>query len=152
MDAETIHRRRWATLGVLSLSLVVIGLDNTILNVALPTLVRELGATQSQLQWMVDAYVLVFAGLLLTMGALGDRYGRKLALTLGLIVFGLGSVGAAFAASANALIAARAVMGIGGALIMPSSQPSAWRCSAASSYGAIVLARIPLRCTFSASG
>ena len=121
MDTETIHRRRWATLGVLSLSLVVIGLDNTILNVALPTLVRELGATQSQLQWMVDAYVLVFAGLLLTMGALGDRYGRKLALTLGLIVFGLGSLGAAFAASANALIAARAVMGIGGALIMPST-------------------------------
>ena len=121
MDAETIHRRRWATLGVLSLSLVVIGLDNTILNVALPTLVRELGATQSQLQWMVDAYILVFAGLLLTMGALGDRYGRKLALTLGLIVFGLGSVAAAFAGSANALIAARAVMGIGGALIMPST-------------------------------
>ncbi|MGH3668968.1 MAG: MFS transporter, partial [Acidimicrobiia bacterium] len=82
MDAETIHRRRWATLIVLSLSLVVIGLDNTILNVALPTLVRELGATASQLQWMVDAYILVFAGLLLTMGALGDRFGRKLALTV----------------------------------------------------------------------
>ena len=88
MDAETIHRRRWATLGVLSLSLVIIGLDNTILNVALPTLVRELGATQSQLQWMVDAYILVFAGLLLTMGALGDRYGRKRALTIGLVIFG----------------------------------------------------------------
>ena len=121
MDAETIHRRRWATLGVLSLSLVIIGLDNTILNVALPTLVRELGATQSQLQWMVDAYILVFAGLLLTMGALGDRYGRKLALTVGLILFGLSSVAAAFADSANALIAARAVMGIGGALIMPAT-------------------------------
>ena len=129
MDAETIHRRRWATLGVLSLSLVVIGLDNTILNVALPTLVRELGATQSQLQWMVDAYILVFAGLLLTMGALGDRYGRKLALTLGLIVFGLGSVAAAFAGSANALIAARAVMGIGGALIMPSTLSIITNCS-----------------------
>ena len=121
MDAETIYRRRWATLGVLSLSLVIIGLDNTILNVALPTLVRELGATQSQLQWMVDAYILVFAGLLLTMGALGDRYGRKLALTIGLVLFGLSSVAAAFADSANALIAARAVMGIGGALIMPAT-------------------------------
>ena len=81
MDAETIYRRRWATLGVLCLSLVVIGMDNTILNVALPTLVRDLGATASQLQWMVDSYVLVFAGLLLTMGALGDRFGRKRALT-----------------------------------------------------------------------
>ena len=121
MDAETIYRRRWATLGVLSLSLVIIGLDNTILNVALPTLVRELGASQSQLQWIVDAYILVFAGLLLTMGALGDRYGRKLALTVGLVMFGLSSVAAAFADSANTLIAARALMGIGGALIMPAT-------------------------------
>ena len=121
MDAETIYRRRWATLGVLSLSLVIIGLDNTILNVALPTLVRELGATASQLQWMVDAYILVFAGLLLTMGALGDRFGRKLALSIGLILFGLSSIAAAFADSANTLIAARAVMGIGGALIMPAT-------------------------------
>jgi EmrB/QacA subfamily drug resistance transporter len=121
MDAETIHRRRWATLIVLSLSLVVIGLDNTILNVALPTLVRELGATASQLQWMVDAYILVFAGLLLTMGALGDRFGRKLALTVGLVIFGLSSVAAAFSDSANTLIGARAVMGVGGALIMPAT-------------------------------
>ncbi|HET7846441.1 MAG TPA: DHA2 family efflux MFS transporter permease subunit [Acidimicrobiia bacterium] len=121
MDAATIHRRRWATLVVLSLSLVIIGLDNTILNVALPTLVRELGATASQLQWMVDSYVLVFAGLLLTMGALGDRFGRKLALNVGLVVFGLSSIAAAFADSANTLIAARAVMGIGGALIMPAT-------------------------------
>jgi len=121
MDAETIFRRRWATLGVLSLSLVIIGMDNTILNVALPTLVRELGASASQLQWMVDAYVLVFAGLLLTMGALGDRFGRKLALTLGLVLFGAASVFAAFAGSASVLIVARAVMGVGGALIMPAT-------------------------------
>ena len=121
MDAETIHRRRWATLGVMALSLLVIGLDNTILNVALPTLVRELGASASQLQWMVDAYILVFAGLLLTMGALGDRFGRKRALSVGLLLFGLGSLGAAFSGSANMLIATRAAMGIGGALIMPST-------------------------------
>ena len=121
MDAELIHRRRWATLGVMTLSLLVIGLDNTILNVALPTLVRELGASASQLQWMVDAYILVFAGLLLTMGALGDRFGRKLALTVGLLLFGVGSLGAAFSGSANMLIATRAAMGIGGALIMPST-------------------------------
>lgn len=121
MDAETIYRRRWATLGVLSLSLVIIGLDNTILNVALPTLVRELEASSSQLQWIVDAYVLVFAGLLLTMGALGDRFGRKLALNIGLLIFGIGSIAAAYASSPEALIATRAVMGIGGALIMPST-------------------------------
>jgi EmrB/QacA subfamily drug resistance transporter len=106
---------------VLSLSLVVIGLENTVLNVALPTLVRELGATASELQWIVDAYVLVFAGLLLTMGALGDRFGRKLALNAGLVLFGLASLAAAFSASADVLIAARAAMGIGGALIMPST-------------------------------
>ncbi len=121
MDAETIHRRRWATLLVLSLSLVVIGLDNTILNVALPTLVRELGATASELQWIVDSYILVFAGLLLTMGALGDRFGRKLALTVGLLVFGMSSVLAAFSDSSATLIGARALMGVGGALIMPAT-------------------------------
>lgn len=121
MDAETIHGRRWLSLGVLSLSLVIIGLDNTILNVALPTLVRELGASASELQWMVDSYVLVFAGLLLTMGALGDRFGRKLALNAGLVIFGVASVFAAFSDSATALIAARAFMGVGGALIMPST-------------------------------
>jgi MFS family permease len=80
------RRRRWA-LGVLSLAVVVIGMDNFILNLALPTLVRELAATASQLQWMVDAYVVVFAGLLLSMGALGDRFGRKRLLNLGLLVF-----------------------------------------------------------------
>ncbi len=121
MDAETIYRRRWVTLSVLSLSLVIIGLDNTILNVALPTLVRELGATASELQWMVDSYVLVFAGLLLTMGALGDRFGRKLALTSGLVIFGVASVFAAFADSATTLIVARSFMGVGGALIMPAT-------------------------------
>jgi EmrB/QacA subfamily drug resistance transporter len=121
VDQQTIYRRRWVTLGVLSLSLVIIGLDNTILNLALPTLVRELDATASQLQWMVDSYVLVFAGLLLTMGALGDRFGRKLALTAGLVLFGVASLWAAMVETPNMLIVARAVMGIGGALIMPST-------------------------------
>ena len=79
---------RWWILGVLCLSLLVVGLDNTILNVALPTLVRDLHASTSQLQWMVDAYVLVFAGLLLTTGSLSDRYGRRYALAIGLVVFG----------------------------------------------------------------
>src|SRR5438105_11464831 len=88
---EQVFRRRWWALLVLSASLVVIGMDNTILNVALPTIARDLRATGSQLQWLVDAYVLVFAGLLLTMGALGDRFGRKRALNAGLAVFVAGS-------------------------------------------------------------
>jgi EmrB/QacA subfamily drug resistance transporter len=99
----------------------VISLDNTILNVALPTLQLDLHASASQLQWIVDAYMLVFAGLLLTAGALGDRFGRKRALTFGLTVFGIGSALSAVSGSAEMLIAARAVMGIGGAFIMPST-------------------------------
>src|ERR671938_832550 len=116
-----VSNRRWWTLGVLCLSLLVIGLDNTILNVALPTLERDLGASSSQLQWIVDAYMLVFAGLLLTAGALGDRFGRKRALSLGLVVFGAGSGLSALATSPEMLIGARAIMGIGGAFIMPST-------------------------------
>ena len=119
--AEKLYERRWAALAVLALSLVVIGMDNTILNVALPTLVRDLDASASQLQWMVDAYVLVFAGLLLTMGALGDRFGRKLVLDLGLLVFVAGSVASAWAGSPEVLIATRAAMGVGGAMIMPAT-------------------------------
>lgn len=121
MEHAEGYERRWWILGVLCLSLLVIGLDNTILNVALPTLVRDLHASTSQLQWMVDAYVLVFAGLLLTTGSLSDRYGRRYALAAGLVVFGIGSVLSAFAGTASMLIATRALMGVGGALIMPST-------------------------------
>ena len=121
MEHSEAYERRWWILGVLCLSLLVIGLDNTILNVALPTLARDLGATNSQLQWMVDAYILVFAGLLLTTGSLSDRYGRRKALALGLVIFGIGSTFSAFSGSSSALIASRAVMGVGGALIMPST-------------------------------
>jgi len=116
-----IHRRRWLTLAVLCVSLLVIVIDNTIVNVALPTLVRDLGTSVSDLQWVVDAYTLVFAGLLLTAGSLGDRFGRKGALTIGLVIFGAASVAAAFAGGVTPLIAARAVMGIGAALIMPAT-------------------------------
>jgi EmrB/QacA subfamily drug resistance transporter len=118
---STAYQRRWWALLVLCLSLIVLAMDNTILNVTLPTLARDLGATASQLQWMVDAYILVFAGLLLTMGALGDRFGRKLALNAGLLVFAAGSAASAVAGSPEVLIAARAAMGIGAALIMPAT-------------------------------
>jgi MFS transporter, DHA2 family, multidrug resistance protein len=118
-DAD--YDRRWKTLGVLSLSLVIIGLDNTILNVALPTLQEEFDASASKLQWMVDSYLLVFAGLLLAFGTLGDRFGRKLALQVGISIFGLASLGALVADSADQVIAVRAAMGIGAALIMPAT-------------------------------
>ncbi len=119
--ADRIYQRRWLTLGVLALSLVIIGLDNFVLNVALPTLQTAFDATAAQLQWMVDAYILVFAGLLLLMGALGDRFGRARVLQLGLLVFGGASIAATFATTAEQLIAARAVMGVGAAMIMPST-------------------------------
>jgi EmrB/QacA subfamily drug resistance transporter len=121
MDAATIHARRWWTLGVLCFSLLVIGMDNTILNVALPTIQHDLGASGSQLQWIVDAYTIVYASILLTTGSLGDRFGRKGALSAGLVVFGIGSVASAFATSSGALIASRALAGLGGALIMPAT-------------------------------
>lgn len=119
--APPAHPRRWAILAVLSLSVFLIVVDNTIVNVALPTFVRELGATTSQLQWIVDAYTLVFAGLLLAMGSLGDRWGRKGALLVGLALFGLFSGIASLATSPGELIAARGLMGIGAALIFPAT-------------------------------
>ena len=115
------YARRWKTLGVLSLSLVIIGLDTTILNVALPTLQAEFDASASKLQWMVDSYLLVFAGLLLVFGTLGDRFGRKLALQAGVAIFGLASLGALVVDSADGVIAVRAAMGVGAALIMPAT-------------------------------
>jgi EmrB/QacA subfamily drug resistance transporter len=125
MRPETIdprtYARRWKTLAVLALSLLIIGLDNTVLNVALPTLQTHFGASGSTLQWIVDAYLLSFAGVLLTMGTLGDRFGRKRALQTGLGLFGAASVLAACAQSADQLIALRAAMGIGGAMIMPAT-------------------------------
>ena len=116
-----VHQRRWLILAVLCMSLLIIVMDNTILNVAIPSLIRDLGATNSQVQWIVDSYVLVFAGLLLTTGSLSDRFGRKGALQLGIVLFGIGSAAAAMSSTANGLILTRAFMGIGGALIMPAT-------------------------------
>jgi EmrB/QacA subfamily drug resistance transporter len=115
------YHLRWWILGVLCLSLLVIIVDNSILNIAIPRLQEDLRATNSQLQWMVDSYTLVFAGLLLTAGSLGDRYGRRGALQIGMAIFGLGSLLSAFATSPGHLIGTRAFMGIGGALIMPAT-------------------------------
>jgi MFS transporter, DHA2 family, multidrug resistance protein len=121
MSAALIHQRRWKTLRVLALSLVIIGLDNTILNVALPSLQEHFDASSSTLQWMVDSYLVTFAGLLLTLGTLGDRFGRKRALQTGIALFGLSSLAVLFVETSTQLIAVRALMGVGGALIMPAT-------------------------------
>ena len=113
--------RRWAILAVSCLAVFVVILDGTIVNVALPSLSIDLGATTRQLQWIVDAYLLVFTGLLLAAGGLGDRYGRRRALILGLIAFAATSVYAALVGTAGELIVARALMGIGAAFVFPAT-------------------------------
>lgn len=113
--------KRWWALGALVLSVLVIGLDATVLNVALPTLATDLGATTGDLQWIVDAYMVLFAALMLPAGAFGDRFGRKRLLLGGLAAFGVASVIATVADSTGPLIAARALMGAGAAVIMPLS-------------------------------
>jgi EmrB/QacA subfamily drug resistance transporter len=115
------HPMRRRILLVLCLSLLVVVIDNTILNTALPTLARVLNAGTSSLQWITDAYTLCFAALLIPAGALGDRFGRRRSLVGGLIVFALGSVAAAFAPGTGMLIAARVVMGFGAAFVMPAT-------------------------------
>ena len=118
-ETATSNRRRWATLTVLCVTLLLISLDNTVLNVALPSIVRSIGAGSSQLQWMVDAYAVVFAGLLLSLGALGDRAGRKWIFMAGLVVFGSASALAAWSGTPDRLTVARAAMGVGAAALMP---------------------------------
>ena len=113
--------RRWWILGVLCLSLLVLMIDGTVLNLAIPSLIRELGATPADIQWILDAYVLVFAGLLLTAGILSDRFGRRRMLIIGLAVFGAASLAAVLATEPWQLVGARAAMGVGGALLMPST-------------------------------
>jgi EmrB/QacA subfamily drug resistance transporter len=119
--SPTVYRRRWWILVALCLSLLIIFVGNTSLNVAIPTLSRELHATEAQLQWVIAAYSLVFAGLLFTAGAIGDRYGRKGALQFGLVVFLISCVGATLSHSTWQLIACRGLMGVGAAFIMPST-------------------------------
>lgn len=115
------HPLRWPILAVLCLSLLIVGLDVTVLNVALPTLVSELGATTSELQWLVDIYSLMAAGLMLVAGSVADRFGRKPVFLAGLVLFSGASAVAAFSDSTSSLMAARGVMGVGEALIMPAT-------------------------------
>ncbi|GGX28537.1 DHA2 family efflux MFS transporter permease subunit [Streptomyces chartreusis] len=121
MVTATTDSRRWWALGALVASMLTLGFDMTILNVALPTMAADLGATTGQQQWMADAYVVVFAALMLPAGLLGDRFGRRRMLITGLGVFLAGSLVGALAGDVNAVIAARAVMGVGAALVTPLS-------------------------------
>ncbi|MFD7493477.1 MFS transporter [Streptomyces sp. NPDC059832] len=122
---EAVHRRRWAILVVLMFSLLIVVLDNSILNVAVKTIASPaptgLGATQSELEWAINAYTLVFAGLLFTAGLLGDRIGRKKVLLFGILLFGVGSALAAMSGSPAQLITWRALMGLGAAFVMPAT-------------------------------
>jgi len=138
------HPRRRQILLVLCLSLLVVVIDNTVLNTALPTLARGLHAGTSSLQWIVDAYTLCFAALLIPAGALGDRFGRRLSLIGGLCVFALGSLAASFASSSGTLIADRVVMGFGAAFVMPATLsilnavfPQAERAQAIAAWSAV---------------
>lgn len=115
------HPRRWLILIVLCLSTLVLVLDNGVLTVAIPSLTEDLGATAQDIQWIIASYILVFAGLLLTAGSLSDRYGRKRVMIIGLVIFGAASLLATYANSPETLIAGRVLMGIGGAVVMPST-------------------------------
>ncbi|GIH93750.1 MFS transporter [Planobispora siamensis] len=118
---QTRDPRRWLILVVLCLSTLVLVVDNMVLTVAVPPLAADLGADAQDIQWILDSYILVFAGLLLTAGGLSDRYGRRRVMIIGLALFGVSSLAAAYAADPAQLVVARAVMGVGGALIMPST-------------------------------
>ncbi|MFH9075330.1 MFS transporter [Streptomyces alboflavus] len=115
------HPRRWLILGVICLAQLTVLLDNTVLSVAIPSLTSELDASSADIQWMINAYSLVQSGLLLTAGSAADRYGRKKLLTAGLVLFGIGSLAAGLAQTSAQLIAARAGMGVGGALLMTTT-------------------------------
>jgi EmrB/QacA subfamily drug resistance transporter len=116
-----VHERRWFILGVLCLSLVMVVMAVSSLNVALPTMQQDLETTSATLQWIIDAYALVFAGLLLLGGALGDRFGRKGALLVGLLLFGAGGALSGLADTVEVVISGRAVQGVGAALVMPAT-------------------------------
>lgn len=118
---ERIHARRWYTLVTICLAVTITSIDNTIMNVGLPSIVKGVGASQAQLQWLIDSYTIVFACLLLTMGAIGDRWGRHRMLMIGLVLFGIFSGIASFSHTADALIVCRGLMGIGGAMIFPAT-------------------------------
>ncbi|WP_197511739.1 MFS transporter [Tessaracoccus coleopterorum] len=120
--AQTLSgSRRWVALGILAVSLGIVVLDGTIVGVSLPVIIRDLQMSLTNAEWVNSLYSVVFAALLLTAGRLGDRFGRRTTLIVGIAIFAFGSVLAAMSGGAAALIGARAVQGVGGALILPST-------------------------------
>jgi MFS family permease len=113
--------RKWWVLAVMSVGTLIIFLDNTVVNTALPAISVDLEASTSTLQWVIDSYVLILAGLLLLGGSIGDRFGRRRWMIVGLVIFGAGAVAGATAGSANGLIVARGVQGLGAALVLPGT-------------------------------
>ncbi len=121
-DAITaLDPRRWLVLAVMSVGTLIVFLDLTVVNTALPAISLDLGATTSDLQWVVDSYVLVLAGLLLLAGSIGDRFGRKRGMTIGLLLFAAGSIVGALADSIGTLVAGRAIQGLGAAFVLPAT-------------------------------
>lgn len=120
-EQPEIHRRRWFLLAIMCLSLVMVVMAVSGLNVAIPSIQRSLGASATDLQWIIDSYAIIFAGLLLSAGAIGDRFGRKRALQGGLLLFGAGSLLGTVVDSVAMIIASRTIMGIGAAFIMPAT-------------------------------
>lgn len=117
----TVETRRWWVLAVMSVGTLIVFLDDTVVNTALPSISVDLHASTSELQWVIDAYVLALAGLLLLCGSIGDRYGRKRMMTVGLVVFGVAAAGAALSDDTSLLIAMRALQGVGAALVLPAT-------------------------------
>src|SRR6476469_1998666 len=117
--SDISSRRRWAGLVFISIAVALIIVDSTIVNVAIPSIVDDLGITYTQVQWVQEAYTLVFASLLLVFGSLADRFGRRRMLLVGVVIFAVASIAAALAPSGELLIAARLVQGVGGAMILP---------------------------------
>src|SRR3954470_16031186 len=118
---DTSSRRRWAGLVFISVAVALIIVDSTIVNVAIPSIVDDLGLTSTQVQWVQEAYTLVFAALLLVFGSLADRFGRRRMMLIGVVIFALSSVACAFAPSGEVLILARLVQGVGGAMVLPTT-------------------------------
>lgn len=118
---ETRNPRRWWILVVLCLSSLVLVVDSMALTVAVPSMTESIGASAQDTQWILDSYILVFAGLLLTSGSLGDRFGRRKVMLIGLVLFGAASLAATFCTNPGEVIAVRVAMGVGGALVMPST-------------------------------
>jgi len=120
-NSTELYDKRWLALGAICIPLIIVSIDGTILNVALPTIATALHTTSSQLVWINAAYIIIFGSTILLGGSLGDKYGRKWALLIGMIIFGAGSLGAGLSSNPLSLILMRGIMGVGGGLLMPAT-------------------------------